>query len=148
MRAFFYALKFGKVKYISYIRIMGYTDKEKQKEYQKKWYLKNKEKVKENSKQYYHANKERYKEHNKKWQIENKEYRNEYKRLWREDGHYSVYLLPKENYVGQTKQIKKRMHDHKGYGRDISDYKILHTFNTREEALAKEKEYHEAGYNG
>jgi len=127
---------------------MAYKDKEKLKEYQRRWYLKNREKLKENSKQYYHANKERYKELNKNWQETNREHIREYNKQWRHDEHYSVYLLPKENYVGQTKQIKKRMYDHKHNGKDTSDYKILHTFTTREEALAKEAEYHKAGYNG
>ena len=112
---------------------MAYKDKEKQKEYDRQWYLKNKERKAE-------------------YQRKNKEHRNsylkEYRKTYRFDGHYSVYLLPKENYVGQTKCVRARMYQHKQDGNDTSDYKILHTFSTKEEALAKEKEYHEAGYNG
>lgn len=97
---------------------MPYKDKEKRKQYLKEWNKKNKERVKE------------------------------YKKERREDGHFSVYLLPNENYVGQTKSIKSRMYRHKYHGRDTTDYKVLHTFDTREEALQKEAEYHAQGYNG
>ena len=84
----------------------------------------------------------------RRWRNENKERDDGYRKKYRNDGHFSVYLLPNENYVGQTKSVKTRMYKHKYLGRDISDYKILHTFDTREEALQKEAEYHAQGYNG
>ena len=118
------------------------------KEYKRQWYLKNKEKLKEASKENYHNNKERYKEHNNKWRELNRAHFKEYQFNWRNDGYYSVYLLPNENYVGQTKGVKKRISQHKTDGKDTSDYKILHTFETRKEAIAKEAEYHSNGYNG
>ena len=98
---------------------MPYKDKEKF----KSWIETNKEKVLKHKRDWYHKNK-------------------------KNDNQFSVYLIPNENYVGQTNNIYKRMCWHKHYGRDISDYKVLHTFDTREEALAKEKEYHAMGYNG
>ena len=101
----------------------------KQKDWSKAWKDKNKEKLKEYNKAYY----QKTKANRKKYYT---------------DGHYSVYLLPNENYVGQTQGIKYRMYRHKSLGTDTSDYKILHTFSTREEALAKEKEYHDKGYRG
>ena len=114
-----------------------YKDKEKRKkylqEYNKQWREKNREKACEYLKNWRKLNKERIKKYNKEVV---------------EDGHYSVYLLPNENYVGQTKKIKVTISQHKNLGRDTSNYKILHTFATREEALAKEKEYHDKGYNG
>ena len=130
------------------------------KEYHKEYYLKNKEKLIANSKKWQKENKEKYIEYLKNYQLENKDKINTYYKEWYNnggkeyqenyylDGYYSVYLLPKENYVGQTKKIKARMADHRYNGRDTSDYKILHTFATRKEAIAKEKEYHAMGYNG
>jgi predicted GIY-YIG superfamily endonuclease len=55
--------------------------------------------------------------------------------------------LPNENYVGQTKGVKKRISQHKTDGKDTSDYKMLHTFETRKEASTLKKlEYHSNGY--
>lgn len=107
------------------------------KEYQKEW-----------MKKYREANKDKVKLAQKKWRDNNKEHNKTYHKEWREDGYYSVYLLPNENYVGQTKQLKFRMSEHKLNGKDISDYRVLHTFETRKEALEKEAEYHRMGYRG
>ena len=64
----------------------------------------------------------------------------------RENVHY-VYSIG--DYVGVTRNIYYRKHHHKSvYNRDISKFKILHTYNNREEALAKEAEYHNMGYAG
>ena len=131
---------------------MPYKDKEKQREYVRKWKERNKEHVKEYNhnfwKEWYKENKETKREKINEWFEENEEKRNKWLEERSNDGHYSVYLLPKENYVGQTKQIRRRLVSHKWLGRDISDYKILHTFSTREEALEKEAEYHSKGYEG
>ena len=124
--------------------------RQKKKEQQKKYYdtLDKKERYQKN-KEYYKIyqseNKDKIKEYYKKWyKIGGKEYQEDYYL----DGHYSVYLLPNENYVGQTKKIKHRMYNHKYKGRDITGFKILHTFKTREEAKKKESEYHAMGYEG
>ena len=89
--------------------------------------------------------------YNKKWQQNNpnqvakhntKSY-NKYK-----PNDYVVYLLTKENYVGVSGYMKNRIKNHKhGFNRD-TNYKILHRFSNRKDALAKEKEYHAMGYNG
>jgi hypothetical protein len=122
------------------------------KEYFKEYYRKNKKRINKRNNEYYKKwydiNKEKEIERVKDWQNNNHEKRTEWIENHRDDGYYSVYLLPKENYIGQTQQVKQRMVYHKYKGKDISDYQILHTFNTREEALAKEKEYHDKGYNG
>ena len=61
----------------------------------------------------------------------------------------AVYLLPDFNYVGITKNMYKRLTTHKYQQNRFTDnYKILHVYKTRSEALAKEKEYHNMGYNG
>jgi len=118
--------------------------KEQKAEYNKRYYLKNKEKWEG----IYETQKESQKEYKKKYAKENRQLLKGYGIQWRKDGHYSVYLLPKENYVGMTEQIKARMHNHKYYGNDTTDYKVLHTFNSKKEALKKEAEYHEMGYKG
>ena len=65
------------------------------------------------------------------------------------DNHYSVYLLPDHNYVGVTGRLKWRMYNHKWeHNRNTSNVKVLHTFSNLEEALIKEKEYHNRGYEG
>lgn len=65
------------------------------------------------------------------------------------DGYYYVYLLPNENYVGQTSTIKKRIREHlNDHNRDTTDWKVLHKCTTREEALSLERSYHEKGYKG
>ena len=66
----------------------------------------------------------------------------------KKDGYYYVYLLPVENYVGQTNSLKQRMYTHKLKGRDTSNYSILGKFIDREDALQIEKEYHDKGYLG
>ena len=88
---------------------------------------------------YYH----RYHKGNTKVQ----EYKNKY-RSNKAEGYYSVYLLPKEHYVGQTDNTWKRMCEHRHVGNDTTDYQILHKCTTREEALRLERSYHEKGYKG
>ncbi len=63
--------------------------------------------------------------------------------------YYIVYLLPKHNYVCITNNPYYRMKNHQSHHtRDISGWIELHRLNTKEEALAKEAEYHSQGYNG
>lgn len=60
-----------------------------------------------------------------------------------------VYYLPEFNYVGVSKNMYARLKTHKyQQDRDVKEYVILHTFDNRKDALAKEKEYHNMGYNG
>jgi len=66
----------------------------------------------------------------------------------KEDGYHYVYLLPKENYVGCTKNVYVRMYGHRALKRDTSGYIILGRFNDRDEALRLETSYHNNGYTG
>ena len=96
---------------------MPYKDKEKNREYQKKWQQNNKEKVAEKSKKYYQANKEKLKEYSKKYNESNKErikerqknyyqankekikeYRREYKKEYYQANKDKVYEYQREKY--------------------------------------------------
>ena len=60
---------------------MPYSNKEKQREYHKKWYQLNKEKMAE----YNQLNKEKRRENNRKWNEENKEKKRDQNIKWREE---------------------------------------------------------------
>jgi len=141
------------------------NNKEKINERNRKYYQDNKERINERTKEYYQNNKEKAKEYyqdnkekikeyyqdNKEKIIEyQKEYQKEYSRQKQiADKHPPlVYLLVKENYVGTTENLKKRLSDHKVKGKDISDVKILGRFFERQDALELERSYHEKGYKG
>ena len=111
---------------------LQYRCKSCNKEYNKQHYLTNPDYRKQN----YLDNIESYKQYNKQY------------RLSKNDGFYSVYLIPSDNYVGVTESLYKRMAQHKSIGRDITDYRILAQFNNREEALEVEELIHDLGYNG
>ena len=70
------------------------------------------------------------------------------RRKSKKDGLYTVYLLPKENYVGQTNNLAYRLIGHRGVGRDTTDAEVIGKYKTRREALDVEKEYHDKGYKG
>jgi predicted GIY-YIG superfamily endonuclease len=59
-----------------------------------------------------------------------------------------VYLLPSENYIGTTENLKKRLARHKSYGRDVKNVRVLSEFDLRSDALELEEFLHELGYNG
>ena len=106
----------------------------------------------ESNRKYYLANKEKHAAYYKKYNALNKEKVCADQKKWREaqkDGLFTVYLLPKENYVGQTTSFHKRLINHKSkHSRDITDAKVLGKYATKEEALAVEASYHAKGYNG
>ena len=103
----------------------------------KKYYLANKEKLDAKSTAYYLANKESIAARAKAY-VESKK-----------DGFFTVYLLPKDNYVGQTSNMYRRLFEHKSESnRDTTDAKVLGKYKTREEALAIEASYHAKGYLG
>ena len=65
----------------------------------------------------------------------------EYRRRWEaknKQDFYSIYLLPKENYVGITKQPSLRMRHHRKEGRDTSSWVIMASVDTRKEAVKYE----------
>ena len=78
----------------------------------------------------------RYKEINKQ------KYQDKVKDYW------SVYILPKANYVGITRNIDSRMVKHRVDGRDTSDYRILHEIDNEEDARRQEDLYHRIGFEG
>ena len=61
---------------------------------------------------------------------------------------FTVYLLEKEMYVGQTNNLEYRLKQHSSMGRNISKVIELGVFNTRREALDAEAMYHRIGYKG
>jgi hypothetical protein len=115
---------------------MAYASYEKQLEANRKWRKANKDKVRASKEEWIKENWDKILKYNRKEKSKHI------------DNHYSVYLLPNENYVGQSNQLRARMYNHKALGRDVSDYVVLHTFETREEAKKKEAEYHAMGYTG
>ena len=111
--------------------------KEERRVYAKAWYLANKEKQTAYSKAYNAANSEKRAVQKKAW-MNNKK-----------DGFYSVYLLPKENYVGQTNNFYRRLSEHRHRcDRDVTDAEVLGKYATKKEALAVEASYHAKGYLG
>ena len=147
-------------------------EKEKARMYAKKYYLANKEKIANYQKEFNAKNAERIaarrKEYHKTYYASeesqakkkaqqkiyrrnNREHRAAVSKAYREsfqDGLFTVYILPKENYVGQTDCYPLRIKNHKSLGRDITDAKVLGSYKTREEALAVEASYHAKGYKG
>ena len=123
---------------------------------QQKWNKANKEKVAAWHKEYYQANKEKHKAYCKEYNIANKEnIKAQHKKYYvankesQKDGLFTVYLLPKENYVGQTSCLAARLSSHKNrHKRNITGVWILGKYETRAEALAIEAEYHANGFKG
>jgi predicted GIY-YIG superfamily endonuclease len=65
------------------------------------------------------------------------------------DGHYTVYLLPSEWYVGYTGSILNRMAVHKcKQNKDTSNWIVLAEVDNKLDALDIEAHYHNRGYNG
>ena len=64
------------------------------------------------------------------------------------DGFYSVYLLEDYNYVGYTQSIKQRLAQHKKNNRDCTNYRILHTTKSKQDAKELEALLHDIGYEG
>ena len=64
------------------------------------------------------------------------------------DGLHHVYLIPKDNYVGTSEQLKMRLAGHRYYGRDTTGWRILYSTKNRDEALELESLLHDLGYNG
>ena len=111
-----------------------------------------KEERKEYQRKYRKANIEKQKAYDKAYNAANSGKRAVQKKAWmnnKKDGFYSVYLLPKEKYVGQTNNFYRRLSEHKNRSdRDITDAKVLGKYATKKEALAVEASYHAKGYLG
>lgn len=63
-------------------------------------------------------------------------------------GKYVVYMLPRENYVGMTKNVSKRMQKHRKEGRVTSFKRILFTTRSAKLAHLVELVFHMFGFNG
>ena len=124
------------------------TQKEKKKEYDRKYRLANREKIAA----YDLANKERKNAYNKSYQEANRAELNAKKKATREakkDGFYTVYYLPRENYVGMTGGLDKRLVCHKyDSKRYVEDVEVMGKYKTKVEALNVEAELHSLGYLG
>jgi DNA gyrase/topoisomerase IV subunit A len=115
---------------------MAYKDKEKQKETQRKYHLKNKENILKQHKEYWILNKEKIKESNRKYRVNNKEilakkqkeyYLKNKERIAKQEKEY--YLKNKERIKAyQLKNREKRKKTHKDwllrtkYGLTLADY--------------------------
>ena len=93
------------------------------------------------------------KEYNREWSRNNRQLNKEkiaaYKRETRNDGHYTVYYLKEEHYVGMTSGLKHRLSYHKGYyNRYIEVVEIVGKYETKREALDVEAKLHSMGYLG
>ena len=64
------------------------------------------------------------------------------------DGKYKVYLIPSEMYVGVTRNIKRRMSNHKTCGRDVSKFYVLLKTRSIKFAVFVESFLHLIGFNG
>jgi len=116
---------------------MGYKNKEDERAYRRKHYLDNKEKVLAQNKAWKIANKDKVSEQGKALYNSTK------------DGLYTVYLLPKENYVGMTTNLYKRISYHKNSNnRDTTGVQILGKYHTKDEARRIEDGFHNNGFKG
>lgn len=61
---------------------------------------------------------------------------------------YTVYYLPEEHYVGMTKDIGKRIKDHKKLGKITEGYEIIGQYSDPKMAHLVETRMHLMGYNG
>jgi hypothetical protein len=104
--------------------------------YDAEYRKRNKEAISLKKAKYYAKNKEKF------ILYEKKRYQSKIKDYW------SVYILPKANYVGITRNIDTRMIKHKSVGRDTSDYRILHEIYNEEDARRMEDMYHRINFEG
>lgn len=82
-------------------------NKEKTKEWRKEYYLKNREKIIEYQKQYQLENKDKTKERKKKWALKNKERIKSQQKKWQEDNKEKLKKLYKQYYQEHKERLKK-----------------------------------------
>tara|TARA_R110002124_G_C8512896_1_gene475409 strand:+ start:50 stop:418 length:369 start_codon:yes stop_codon:yes gene_type:complete len=108
-------------------------------------------KNKEDAKAWREANKVKAAAYNKAYREANNERINAQRKDYRDnvnDGLYTVYFLPKENYVGMTTNLNNRIASHKCNGRYTSEVEIFGKYVTKREALDIETELHDVGFEG
>ena len=69
-------------------------------------------------------------------------------RFRRIDPFYTVYFLPKINYIGMTNALKERILEHRKFGRDPEGIEIGGRFNNPAIAHIVETFFHWIGFDG
>lgn len=69
-------------------------------------------------------------------------------RYRRIDPYYTVYFLPKINYIGMTNALKERVLEHKKFGRDPEGIEIVGKFDDPAIAHIVETFFHWIGFDG
>ena len=148
----------------AYMRDYAKRNKDKKKAYDKMYIEQNKDYIAARAKKYRQDNKEHLDAWQAEYNLKNreaklayfKEYNNRPENKSRRkqivlnemDGYY-VYYLKEEHYVGQTKNMRRRMNGQKSDSkRHVLDVEVLAKFETRKEALAYEAKLHSMGYAG
>ena len=123
---------------------------ERRRAQKKRWRDANKEKIRKYNAEYDKLNPDKAKDRQERYRKNNKEsVKAKNLKQYNSRKHSPlVYLIPNENYVGYTCQVKTRMYAHKANGKDISNYRILKHCNSKEEALELEALLHSIGYKG
>lgn len=70
------------------------------------------------------------------------------KEIFNQQGGFVVYYLPEHHYVGMTRNLIRRLNDHRKAGRLTDCYEILGSFKTAVEAHYFETSFHVRGYEG
>jgi hypothetical protein len=111
-------------------------NKEKLKEYQKKYCLKNKEKKKEYDKEYYLKNNEKVKEYQKKYRLKNKEKKKEYDKEYylKNNEHF------KEYYLKNKEKVKEYVKEYRLKNRE-KYLKYMRDWHQKPENIGRNKNY-------
>ena len=65
-----------------------------------------------------------------------------------EDGFVWVYYLPEEHYIGITKNVKKRMCQHRSSGKIVDGFELIAGYERHIDAHMLETMFHQRGYRG
>jgi predicted GIY-YIG superfamily endonuclease len=129
--------------------------KEHYKQYMKEYLSisENKKRHYSNTKQHQSDNREKYKSVSSQWVKDNPEQHKQNVKKHHQNTtlpYHIVYLLPDHNYVGVTNNPAYRMSNHrkKEFNRNTDNWTELARFDSREDALKCEAEYHTQGYEG
>jgi hypothetical protein len=107
-------------------------DKEKQKQYNKEYRLKNKEKIKQYNKEYRLKNKEKIKQCKKKYRLKNKEKQKQYEKKWRLNNKEKANQKCKEWRLKNKEYSKKYLSKYEKKRRKIDpNFKLIKNMRTR-----------------
>ena len=99
---------------------------------------KQRESMRAASRKYYHKNVDRF----NAYRAANRGIYNESNKKQRaklKNDFYTVYFIPEANYVGYTQIPVSRMVAHKHLGKDVTNWQVIDTFETKREALDTER---------